>query len=158
MGTYDSMKKSMQATGLYRLNGKTRVDWELQTYASVLDPLCDDLKNLQKESFIATAGDYGLRYQELALGILWPAHTVEDRRKTICALGSVGPNDCSKAALEKLLANLGITATVTEDTAGRTLTFHVTQEPYGGSDSWEQIVGRFLPAHVSAVWDYSGLS
>lgn len=152
------MKNGMLPTGLYALNGNTRVDWELQAYAEVLDPLCSDLKNLQNESFVATSVDYGLRYRELALGILWPAATPEDRRKTICTLGSVGPNDCSKAALEKLLADLGITAAVTENIPNRTLTLHVTHEPYGGTAAWEQIVGRFLPAHVRTVWDYAGFT
>ena len=157
MGTYDTMKKAMLATGLYRLNGNTRTDRELQAYAAVLDPLCDDLKNLQKESFAQTSEDYGLRYQELALGILWPDDDTYERRKTICVLGSVGPGDCSTAALEKLLAGLGITAAVTEDIPNRTLTLHVTHEPFGGTDAWEQVVGRFLPAHIKTVWDYSGL-
>ena len=34
MSTYDSMKKSMQTTGLYTLDGKTSVDFELQAYAA----------------------------------------------------------------------------------------------------------------------------
>lgn len=83
MGAYDTMWKSMKATGLYRLDGSTAVDRELQTYAAALDPLCDDLKKLKRESFTATAEDYGLRYREVALGILWPGHTAEERRKMI---------------------------------------------------------------------------
>ncbi len=157
MGTYDSMKKSMLATGLYRLDGSTCADWELQAYAAVLDPLCDDLKNLQKESFVGTAESYGLRSRELALGILWPETAPETRRKTIFTLGSIRPGDCSRAALEKLLVELGITATVVEDIPNRKLTLKVTALPYGGTDTWEQIVGRFLPAHIETVWDYSGM-
>lgn len=152
------MKKSMQATGLYTLSGNTCTDWELQSYASVLDPLCDDLKKLRGESFAATAVDYGLCYRELALGILWPDETAEGRRKTIDALGAVGPDDCSKAALQKLLAALGVTAEATEDLPNKKLTIHITKEPYGGTDAWQQIIGRFLPAHIETVWDYTGFS
>lgn len=148
----------MKATGLYTLDGSTAVDWELQAYAAALDMLCDDLKQLQKESFAAGAEDYGLRCREAELGILWPAHTVEERQKMICTLGAVSPNDCSKAALEKLLTDLGFTAQITEDLAKRKLTIAVTQEPYGDTDAWEEIIGRYFPAHLNAAWDYTGMT
>jgi uncharacterized protein YmfQ (DUF2313 family) len=155
MGAYDSMKKCMLPTGLYRLDGTTLVDKELQAYAEVLDPLYEDIKTLQNESFTATASDYGLRYHELALGVIWPAVTEEERRKTIFALGSVRAGGCSKAAFEKLLADLGITAELTEDAAARKLTISVKKEPLSDKEAWEQVVGRFVPAHIETVWDYS---
>lgn len=157
MGTYDLMKKSLLPTGLYRLDGNTAVDWELQAYAAALDPLRDDLAKLQDESFTATAADYGLRYPELALGILWPAETTEGRRNTIFALGAVGADDFGREAFQKLLADLGITADVSEDAAKQTLTLHVKKEPVGGILAWEQVVDRFVPAQIQIVWDYAQL-
>lgn len=157
MGAYDSMRKCLLPTGLYRLDGSTLVDKELRAYAEVLDPLCEDLKTLQNESFPATACDYGLRYPELALGVLWPGDTDEERRKTIFTLGSVGAGGCGRAAFGKLLADLGIAADLTEDVPGRKLTIRATGEPVGGTQAWEQVVGRFVPAHIETVWDYSQL-
>jgi hypothetical protein len=157
MGAYDSMKKCMLPTGLYRLDGSTLVDKELQAYAEVLDPLYEDIKNLRNESFVPTAADYGLRYHELALGVLWPEDEVEDRRRIIYALGSVGAHGCSRAAFEKLLADLGIEAELTEDVADRKLTIHVKKEPINYPKDWEEVVERFVPAHIETVWDYSQL-
>ncbi len=151
------MKKSMLATGLYRLDGSTRADFELEAYAAALDPLCDDLKNLQKESFAVTAESYGLLYAESALGVPQPAGTSEGRRKTVLALGAAGAEGFGAAALKKLLTDLGIEAKVTEDVPNRKLTLRVTGEPPGGTAAWEKLVGRFLPAHLTAAWDYGGL-
>ena len=156
MGTYDTMKKAMKATGLYRLDGTTAVDCELQAYAEALDPLCGDLKRLRNESFVPTAEDYGLSSRELALGILWPPQTTQERRKMICTLGAVGPNDCSLAALERLLSALGFTADAEEDLARRRLTIRVTKAPYGDAGDWEEMIGRYLPAQLEAVWEYGG--
>lgn len=155
MGTYDIMKKCMLPTGLYRLDGKTAVDWELQAYAAALDPLRDDLPKLQGESFTATAADYGLRYAELALGILFPGNTLEERRNSILALGAVGTDGCGRDAFEKMLTGLGITADLSEDAAKQTLTIHVKQEPVAGPEAWEPVVNRFVPAHVQVIWDYT---
>jgi hypothetical protein len=157
MGAYDSMKKCMLSTGLYRLDGSTLVDKELQAYAEVLDPLYEDIKTLQNESFVSTASDYGLRYHELALGVLWPEDETEGRRRIIYALGSVGAHGCSKAAFEKLLADLGIEAELAEDVADRKLTISVKKEPINSPRDWEEIVERFVPAHIETVWDYSQL-
>lgn len=158
VGTYDSMKNNMLATRLYRLDGSTPVDWELQSYAAALDPLREELETLQAESFAATACDYGLRFAETALGVLWPAQTVEDRRKTVCTLGAVGTDGFGRDAFRKLLSDLGITADLSEDAANRKLTIRVKNEPGGGTSVWEQIVGRFVSAHLQVLWDYSGMA
>lgn len=158
MGTYDSMKSRLLPTGLYSLTGSTAVDYELQAYAAGLDPLCDDFKTLQKESFVATAEDYGLIRREKSGGITFPASENEKRRAALYALGAVTQNSDTKTELENLLATLGIPVQITEDAPNKTLTVHFLKEPYGGRAAAQKTLEKFMPAHLTIVSDFSGIS
>lgn len=150
MGTYDFMKKCLQGTGLYSLPGSSTVDYELQAYAAGLDPLFENLKKLQAESFTATAESFGLSYREAACGIPYPETKTDRRREVLCALGAVSPGSCTKTELENLLKTLGFTAEMTEDIPNRKICIHITVGPLGGANLWQETIRRFLPAHLTA--------
>lgn len=157
MGTYDSMKKRLTSTGLYSLDGTTVADTELQAFAAGLDPVRDGLDALQKESFVADAEDYGLLYREQACGIAPETETAR-RREVLLALGAVTPNSGTKAGLERLFAALGLSVSITEDTAGKMLTARFLAEPACGRGAAQKLLEKFMPAHLTAVPDFSGLS
>ena len=155
MGVYDEMKSCLQKTGLYRLDGNTAVDFELQAYAAGLEPMCDTLKQLKAESFVATASNYGLWLKESASGIASSTGETDSRRKVLYAAGSVMPGSCTKAGLENLLDAFGFDANVLEDTADKKVTVQVKKSPDGQNDKWEKIIGQLIPAQLSVVWEYS---
>lgn len=154
MGSYDSMEARLRATGLYSPGGGTVVDAELRAYAAGLDPLLEELKTLRRESFAATAEDYGLSLRESACGFLYPPETAAERRERLNALGAVTQNDCRKADLEALAAALGFTAAAEEDAANGALVWHVAATPYHDQDAARKQLEIFTPAHLNAVYDF----
>ncbi|HEX3017885.1 MAG TPA: hypothetical protein VHP31_08550 [Caproicibacter sp.] len=158
MGTYDSMKSRLLPTDLYSLSGKTVVDDELQAYAAGLDPVCDELNTLQKESFLATAEDYGLAYYMGACGITSIEPTVEKERVVLYALCSVTPNSNTKADLENFFSSLGLSVQILEDVPNKKITVKFLKEPACGRDEAQKKVEKFMPAHLTIVSDYSGVS
>lgn len=155
MESYDSMAARLRATGLYSLDGGTAVDAELRAYAAGLDPLADELETLRRESFAATAQDYGLSLRESACGFLYPPEDAAERRKRLNALGAVAEGDCTKAGLERLAAALGFTAEVEEDRAQGTVTWRVSAAPYRDRSAAQKQLELFTPAHLTAVFDFS---
>lgn len=158
MGTYDSMKNRLAPTGLYSLSGSTAADNELQAYAAGLDSLCNGLNTLQKESFLSTAEDYGLEYKEEACGISAPEDEIDRRREVLLALSSVTPNSSTKGDFENFFAALGLSVQIAENTAGKTLTVHFLKEPSCGRDAAQKLLEKFMPAHLTIVSDFTGVS
>lgn len=157
MDAYESMKKRMAATGLYTLDGKTLVNFELQAYAEELNTAIDEVTELQSESFIQTASGYGLENREAVCGIA-AAGTTAQRRAVLLALGAVTPNSFTKLNIENILAGLGISVQIVEDTADQKLTVKFLSEPNCGRDAAQKFVEKFTPAHLALEWDYSGIS
>lgn len=158
MDTYPSMKKQLLSTGLYTLGGSTAVDFELKAYAEGLNAAYTVLNELQKECFISTASGYGLTIRESDFGLSGSGKTIKQRRAALLALGSVTQSDFTKSDLESLLSALGLSLTLEEDTADQKLTAHFLTEPACGRDTAQKLLEKFLPAHLSFVPDYSGLS
>lgn len=157
MGAYGSMKDRLKPTGLYALSGSTAVDFELQAMAEGLDIAYDALNELQRESFVATSEGYGLENREKISGLDGTGGT-DDRREKLLALGAVTPRSFTKTALTALLSGLGLDAELSEDTAGGKLTAYFLKEPACGRDAAQKILEKFMPAHLTAVSDFSRVS
>ncbi len=157
MGAYDSMKARLLPTGLYALDGSTAVDFELRAMAEGLDLAYGAVKELQRESFVATSEGYGLALREAVSG-LGGGGDAADRRVKLLALGAAAPGAFTKTALASLLSGLGLDAELAENTAGGTVTVYFLREPACGRDSAQKILEKFMPAHLTAVPDYSRVS
>lgn len=157
MDSYESMKARLLETGLYALNGKTLVDFELRAYAAGLDSVRDALTKLQKESFTATAESYGLENREKAFRLSSLGKT-EERRKALVAMGAVTPDSFTKAGVEAALAGLGLEASLEESQADRKLIVHFLKMPDCGETEAAQKLKIFLPAHLSYETDYNSVS
>jgi hypothetical protein len=154
MSTYDSMKKSMQTTGLYTLDGKTSVDFELQAYAAGLDPVVEGLKTLKRESFLPTAESYGLTKAETIFGQTNFSGTADEARARLIAAGSVTPDDCTLEDIQTLMNSLGFELTIESDEKNRMVTYHITKPPSGDRVSLQHELDTFAPAHLKIIYEF----
>ena len=109
-----SMKQKLQSTGLYRLDGSTLVDAELQAYAAAMQALADEIWKLEQEGFVQTAGGDGLELWERACGNVRDTLSTADRREMLCSRLRVTPNDYTAGKLQDALLAAGILAHVAE--------------------------------------------
>lgn len=152
-----SMKSQLAPTGLYRLDGKTLVDFELAAYAEGLTAVRGELQTLQTESFAATASDFGLREKELAFA-LPPAGDTAARRKALLTLCAVRPGTCTKAGLESVFSALGLSVDLEEDPKNLKVIAHFSSVPACGKTEAQKKLEIFCPAHLTVESDYSGVS
>jgi hypothetical protein len=148
VGAYESMKDRLSPTGLYLLNGSSGVDAELMAYAAGLDPLIDSVKELQRESFFATAESWGLSSFEVASGMKNPPADLAEARKRLAALTSVCGDDCSADAILSLLTSLGFSLTLAPGSTAGSLVCSVTKVPEGTDAELLQELQEFFPAHL----------
>ena len=157
MDACESMRRQLRPTGLYTLDGTTTVDRELAAYAEGLDAVAAQLRELQAESFVATASGYGLSYREQASAL--PASgTAEERRAALLGLGAAGRGSCTKEGIEAALSALGLSVGLEEDAADLRVVAHFLTMPACGEAEAQKKLEIFLPAHLSAESDFSGVS
>lgn len=157
MDALESMKRNLRATGLYTLDGTTAVDFELAAYAEALDSVSGTLRELQAESFAATASGYGLELREQAFALPAAGETA-DRRAALLALGAVGRNSFTKQALETALSALGLSAELQEDVAGQKIVAKFQSVPECGEAEAQKKLEIFCPAHLPVESDFTGVS
>lgn len=158
MRALESMREKLKATGLYTIAKNSAVDCELQAYAVVLDTAQDTLAELERESFVATALEYGISMRETLFGITGSG-TAEERRAAILKLGAVTPNDFTRAAMVRILGIAGLQTEICENTAANRLYVNCL----GNTDEAARkkalkIANMFLPAHLNAELDFRSIS
>lgn len=157
MGAYDTMKQTLAASGLYALGGGTAVDFELQAYATGLDPAYDEVKTLQNESFLPTASGSGLENAEQLLGLSSSGIGTE-RRAAACTLLGVTSNSFTKTALEAEFVAFGLNVRIEENSAAQKIVIHFLKEPPCGRDQAQTFLEKICPAHLTAESDFSTVS
>ena len=160
MRALESMRLRLGAIGLYSLEEGTVPDCELQAYAAGLDLLHNALGELEQESFVQTAEDWGLRLFEERFGVYQPAGSLAERRKEILARSAVTDRDFTRAAIEHALTAAGLVAEICENPAENKISVNCFAEPAGGrtrAEAAEQ-AKKFLPAHVEAELDFRTIS
>lgn len=159
MRALESMVSSMKATGIYTLNGTTQVDRELQAYAAGLDMACDALTELQRESYVATASDYGLFNRESMLRI-GAAGDAQERRSRILKRCAITPNSFTRSDMEYALAVPGVDAEVCECITEKTIYVNCKDADAKSEQglSIQKATKLFLPAHLNAELDFRSIS
>lgn len=159
MEPLESMYSKLKSTCIYSLSGHTLVDCELQTYAEGLNLAYDALAQLEKESFTATASDYGLTLREQQLGIHAHGDTVE-RRAAILNLCAVTPVNFTRGDVQRALNAAGLNCEICENTAAQKLYINCPAEDTDqtAQDSAMKIANLFLPAHLNAELDFRSIS
>ncbi len=159
MKALESMTAKMKAAKIYTLSGNTTVDYELQAYAQGLDMVCGELETLQRESFVATASDYGLENAEKLLRI-GAQENEEERRNAVMKRCAVTPNDFTVGDMERIFAMEGIDARICERFTDQCIYVNCmdaspTEEK---KEAVLQTAKNYLPAHLNAELDFRSIS
>lgn len=159
MNALESMTASLRPTGVYALTGRTVIDFELASYAEELNPIYDALTLLERESFAATASDYGLTQYARQFCIPTDGH-MEQTRAAVLAMGTVTPENFTKDEMITALKSAGLSCEMTENTAGQSLYLNCP-EKIADSDARDAALKTaklFLPAHLNAELDFRSIS
>lgn len=159
MNVLESMVSKLKVTGIYTLGGDSLVDYELQAYAAGLNMAIDALTQLEKESFVATASDYGISNRESQFQVA-AYGSADDRRAALLKRGAITPNNFTKADMEHALSTAGLNAEICENTAAQKLYVNCLGETAGNAvlQSALRVAKLFLPAHLNAELDFRSIS
>lgn len=152
MRPLESMRRRMEALGLFSHAEGTLLDADLKACAVTLDIVYDALVALSRESFLATAESWGLAEKGVALGLgdagaclrgaalyqLWAAR--QDRPFTV--------TDLQKAAAAAGLSQLQIYEMPQEG-----IVFLDVENQPADADWTARFLRRFLPAHLKGMLD-----
>ncbi|MBW7572711.1 hypothetical protein [Caproiciproducens faecalis] len=149
----------MKAIKIYSLSGGTAVDDELRAYAQGLDMVCGELETLQRESFTATAADYGLVNAESLLQI-GAATDTDERRNAILKRCAITPNDFTVGSMEQIFAMEGIPAKICEKVNEKSIYVNCFDELSSPEKRTAVLrtAKNYLPAHLNAELDFRSIS
>ena len=108
MSSSDSMKSKLAPLGVYTLETRGTVDRELSAYAEGLDPLFDELDEMERESLIPTAEDWGLSEREKFIDREKPQLTPARRRELLIMQEKSASGDASAAGFRQYLSDCGL--------------------------------------------------
>ena len=108
MSSYDSMKSKLTPLGIYSLESGGTVDRELAAYAEGLDPLFDELDEMEREGFISTSESYGLSEREKFIDREKPDLTAAQRRERLLMQEKSACGDATAAGFRQYLSDCGL--------------------------------------------------
>ena len=147
MTAAEHIAQVLRGTGLYTLDGDTRVDAELSAYGAGFALIEASFLELLGELFIETAAGYGLDCWELLFRPQVSAGTAAQRRASLLARLGVGGDAHTLAEYSALLPGAGVEGTLAETEEGGLL---VTGSPVGVTEEEaERELDRLLPAHLA---------
>ena len=109
MSEFDIMKGILEKTGIYQVEEETVLYAELMAYAEGLDIFFEELAELERECFAATADSYGLTLRENMLRRVNFNSSIDGRRRRLLKALSIGCNDFNYEGMEKLRDSFNIT-------------------------------------------------
>ena len=139
MGSRENMAGIMTATGLYKLDGSSPADWELDAYNEGLLAIRSEIEALLDELFVMTAPPERLSQWEELFYCQSRGGAIEDRRRGIARALGFYPGPMNGGAIKELLDIAGVRGEVIK--AGGFL--GVTKREA------ERLLDRILPAHIS---------
>ncbi|MDP4119451.1 MAG: DUF2313 domain-containing protein [Bacillota bacterium] len=152
MSSLSSMIAVLSPMALYNLSA-TQTDYkELQAFACALDVFYSELDEIQREMFVATAVDYGIRNRERIYGCVRDDLNIDKRRQMITDRLSITTNDFTVDGFNKTLASLGIQYEIYESYSNNSI--HVDCIGSFTSQQKEWItseISKFVPAHLSVL-------
>lgn len=153
------MYRDMDALGLYDLTSDSLVRGELRAYQYGIQVLLGLIDALRDDWWPMECGEERLeQWEELLRLPPRPRAALEQRRRTVLALLSLGENQRTPAGALELLEAAGIHGTIQEDYENQRLV--VTVERFGEEyDSIYQCMERarqLLPAHLEIEFEFGG--
>jgi hypothetical protein len=151
MGALERMKGQMKAIPLYRLDGTTTVDHELEAYAAVLDRCEQTLLELYRESFAATAESWGLKLFSKELRTA--DGTLAEQQSAAKVLFSLDDDHFTKCDMERIAQAAGLFCNVEEYPKESVVRFVLLGEPQNLTRSI-RILRQFFPVHLIGLVDH----
>ncbi len=117
MNALESLLRKMELLRLYDLSEGSRVRAEMEAYAAGLQPLTEQLLELQAEMMVSTAGGEGLEQYERLLPA-WNADlTLPQRRQRVLSALGMKPSDSREEREERISGLFQVPCTF-EEAAG----------------------------------------
>lgn len=150
MSSYDSMKQKLLPLRLYAFEEGSAVDCELKAYAQGLDPLFEELALDEREAFIVTAEDEGLRERERFLEREKPDLPVEKRRALLLGFERAGEKEATADGFRQFLTDCGLEQATVEEVPLRQLirVFIDDRLDEGGKTLIAKKIAQAAPAHL----------
>ena len=158
MSSLESMIKKLSPLGVYSLKEGSVVYAELAAFSEGLDILRENLETLLKESFIATAEDYGLKIPERLVGNVRSDLPLSKRREMLNERLSLNITDFTPEGFEKMLRILGTPGNIEEYPHIERIVLNLSGVDYTEAQR-EWIVSQakaLLPAHLVSDVVFSG--
>ena len=158
MTEYEAMRAKLMPLGVYTLAQGSLVDCELKAYAAGLEPLQEQLREMEREAFIVTAQTYGLSERERFIDREQTDLSVAARRSLLLGSEQALGADATPAGFVRMLSSFGLTS------------FHITERPAQNellitiddvlSDSRKSLISEKIaqaaPAHLVVTVTYGG--
>ncbi len=109
MSSFDTLKRTLEATGFYSVEPNTPLSAELMTYADEIDRIEAEIDLLKREMFIVTAQDFGLTRNEKLYGREMYDLSTDDRRTILLNRLCITPSDHTVSSMAKVLTSCGLT-------------------------------------------------
>lgn len=109
MSSFDTLKRTLEATGFYSVQPSSPLYFELKTYADEIDRMTAETDRLRREMFIATAEDFGLAKYEKLYGREMYDLSTGDRRTILLNRLCITPADHTVGSIAKVLTSCGLT-------------------------------------------------
>ena len=149
------LKELLRPLGVYRLEGSF-LGAELESLGAGLDGAQECLEEIQREMCLATAQDRGLEMWARLFVRRPAADTVQRMRDALAALGRIGGDSFTLAAINDTIRGCGLNAVVTEtDTPGTVeVRFPEVAGIPEGFERMQPIIEDILPAHLLIEYVY----
>ena len=112
------MRELLNATGGYRLTGRTDGDWELEAAGSQLDLLSEEIETLYGDLFVHGATNDCLNHWESWLRPQRSAASIEQRRKMLMQQMAVCPTKGTLSEYDDMIYAAGVHGRLTENGGG----------------------------------------
>lgn len=150
MTAREQLYRLLTPLGIYRLGCGSHIDWELESYLTVLEPARQTLEELKREAFLSTATGEGLRRWEQLLALPPVAgEAPETRRALLIHLLWQSGESARPAGLLRLLEALGLSAQLRENTGPEEFQLQPLAEslpPPQVAAAAKEVAQRFFPA------------
>lgn len=159
MSSLESLKKKHALTGVYSVSDGSALCAELEAYAAALECAEEQLSQMYRECFAATAQSYGLSRREVLInGMASPELSDEKRRQLLLERLSVTSQDFTRKALERLLSAFGTQFSITENPSERRMVVdaELTNYPQEVAKRFVKTIEDFVPAYIETEIVYSG--
>ena len=149
------LRQLLAPLGIYQLNAPFQ-GGELDALGDAFDQVEGSLEELNRESCLATAEDWGLEQVAVLFRRRPPATTVKTMREALAALLRIGGDSFTLAAINDTISGCGVNARVEETDQAGTVEVSFPQVP-GIPPNFEEIriiIEDIIPAHLIIQYHY----